>query len=104
MKGTQQLLQFDTPPPFTPASEPVPPRPQELPLDHPSAALPVPLASGEKAKARDILAAIRAVKTIEQEQRSATPEERQTLARFAGFGPVALGIFPDPETGNYKDA
>ncbi|HYV38016.1 MAG TPA: hypothetical protein VE988_20185, partial [Gemmataceae bacterium] len=26
------------------------------------------------------------------------------LARFAGFGPVALSIFPDPVTGSYKDA
>ena len=26
------------------------------------------------------------------------------LARFPGFGPVALGIFPDPVTGRYKDA
>ena len=63
-----------------------------------------PLASGEKAKARDILAAIRTLKRIEQEQRPATPEERQALARFAGFGPVALSLFPDPVTGHYKDA
>ena len=62
------------------------------------------IASGEKAKARDILAAIRTLKSIEQEQRPATPEERQALARFAGFGPVALSIFPDPVTGRYKDA
>ena len=34
----------------------------------------------------------------------ATAEERQTLARFGGFGPVALSIFPDPVTGRYKDA
>jgi N12 class adenine-specific DNA methylase len=61
-------------------------------------------ASGEKAKARDILAAIRTLKAIEQEQRPATREEKQTLARFAGFGPVALSIFPDPVTGQYKDA
>ena len=26
------------------------------------------------------------------------------LACFPGFGPVALGIFPDPVTGRYKDA
>ena len=57
-----------------------------------------------KRKARDILAAIRTLKTIEREQRPATPEEKQTLARFAGFGPVALSIFPDPVTGRYKDA
>ncbi len=62
------------------------------------------IASGEKAKARDILAAIRTVKNIEHEQRRATPEEKQVLARFAGFGPVALSIFPDPVTGRYKDA
>ena len=43
------------------------------------------IASGEKAKARDILAAIRTLKTIEHEQRPATPEEKQTLARFAGL-------------------
>jgi hypothetical protein len=62
------------------------------------------MASGEKAKARDILAAIRTLKTIEREGRPPTPEEKQTLARFAGFGPVALSIFPDPVTGKYKDA
>jgi hypothetical protein len=62
------------------------------------------IASGEKAKARDILVAIRIVKRIEHEQRPATPEEKQALARFAGFGPVALSIFPDPATGRYKDA
>jgi len=44
------------------------------------------------------------LKRIEEEKRAATPEEKQTLARFAGFGPVALGIFPDPVTGRYKDA
>ncbi len=62
------------------------------------------IAGGEKAKARDILAAIRAVKTIDRERRPARPEERQALASFAGFGPVALSIFPDPGTGRYKDA
>ena len=62
------------------------------------------IASGEKAKARDILAAIRTLKIVEQEQRLATAEEKQTLARFAGFGPVALSIFPDPVSGRYKDA
>src|SRR6185295_1338565 len=47
---------------------------------------------------------IRVVKIIEQERRPATLEERQTLACFAGFGPVALSIFPDPVTRRYKDA
>ena len=32
------------------------------------------------------------------------PRSAQVLARFPGFGPVALGIFPDPVTGRYKDA
>jgi hypothetical protein len=50
------------------------------------------------------LAAIRAVQSIEHERRPATFEEKQTLARFAGFGPVALSIFPNPVTGRFKDA
>ena len=62
------------------------------------------MASGEKAKARDIITAIRNVKAIEQEHRAATPDEKQLLARFSGFGPVALSIFPDPVSGKYKDA
>src|SRR5271166_5883791 len=62
------------------------------------------VATGEKAKARDIIAAIRALQRIKREQRPATPDERQALARFGGFGAVALGIFPDPVRGAYKDA
>jgi N12 class adenine-specific DNA methylase len=64
----------------------------------------VTIASGEKSKARDIIAAIRTLKRIEEEHRPATPQEKQTLSKFAGFGPVALSIFPDPVTGKYKDA
>src|SRR6266853_1696639 len=63
-----------------------------------------PLASGQKGKAHDVLAAIRTLKQLEQEHRPATPEERQTLARFGGFGAVALSLFPDPVTGRCKDA
>src|SRR5713226_7166736 len=59
--------------------------------------------TGEKAKARAILAAIRTLQAIEQAQRPATIEERAVLDRFPGFGPVALGIFPDPVTNRYKD-
>jgi N12 class adenine-specific DNA methylase len=66
--------------------------------------MPPALASGEKAKARDILDAIRTVQLIEREGRPATAEERQILARFGGFGAVALSLFPDPVTGRYKDA
>ena len=61
------------------------------------------MASGEKSKARDLIAAIRTLLLIEQEQRPATADERQTLARFAGFGPVALSLFPDPVTRRFKD-
>ncbi|HEY7313555.1 MAG TPA: DEAD/DEAH box helicase family protein [Gemmataceae bacterium] len=75
-----------------------------LAAGHPLPTPPSPFASGEKAKARDILSAIRLVKKIDQQQRAATPEEKQILARFAGFGPVALSIFPDPVSGRYKDA
>src|SRR5215470_9155025 len=63
-----------------------------------------PIASGVKAKARALLAAIRTLQGIEQAQRPATPDERQVLLSLPGFGPVALGIFPDPVTGQYKDA
>ena len=61
------------------------------------------VSGGEKTKARDILAAIRTLQTIEHEHRPATPDERQALARFGGFGPVALSLFPNPVTGSYKD-
>jgi N12 class adenine-specific DNA methylase/SAM-dependent methyltransferase len=74
------------------------------PSEQPASESPSLIASGEKTKARDILAAIRSLKRIEQEQRPATPEERQVLLRFGGFGPVALSIFPDPVRGRYKGA
>ncbi|HZZ80814.1 MAG TPA: DEAD/DEAH box helicase family protein, partial [Gemmataceae bacterium] len=64
----------------------------------------LPIAKGEKGKARDIIAAIRTLKTIEQQGRKPTQEEGAILSRFWGFGPVALSLFPDPVTGNYKDA
>jgi N12 class adenine-specific DNA methylase len=67
-------------------------------------AAPPVIASGEKAKARDIVAAIRTLKQIEREHRPATGPERQTLGRFGGFGAVALSLFPDPVSGRYKDA
>ena len=105
MQGMQLSLQFDSPlpPPIELIREPEPSNGSKS-TDHLPAAESVSFASGEKAKARDILAAIRTLKTIEQDQRPATQEEKQTLARFAGFGPVALLIFPDPVTGRYKDA
>ncbi len=62
------------------------------------------IASGEKEKARDLIAAIRTLQTVEREARPATPDEKNVMARFASFGPVALSIFPDPLKGRYKDA
>jgi len=61
------------------------------------------IASGAKAKASDILAAIRTLQLIEREQRPATAAERRLLACFPGFGSVALRLFPDPITGAYQD-
>jgi hypothetical protein len=61
------------------------------------------IASGARAKAHDLLAAIRTLQLIEREQRPATAAERCLLARFPGFGPVALRLFPDPVTGAYQD-
>jgi hypothetical protein len=98
MLGIQLNLQFDTPP-FAPTHAP-----DATKTRQPAPSANVGIASGEKTKARDILAAIRTLKAIEQEKRAATPDEKQTLARFSGFGPVALSIFPDPVTGKYKDA
>ena len=92
--------------PSAPASNEAvnPPHMPASPAEQSSLAASFTIASGEKAKARDILAAIRVVKAIDHQRRPATEEERQTLTRFAGFGPVALSIFPDPVNGHYKDA
>ena len=99
---------FDAPAPVTSQDPPEPPITQPPPL--PASA---ELSSGDKAKARDILAAIRTLQRIEAEQRRATQEERQVLIRFGGFGPVAKVLFPDevllrkqPDHpfGGYKDA
>jgi N12 class adenine-specific DNA methylase len=65
---------------------------------------PPEVSRGDKTKARDILAAIRTLKALDEAKRPATWDERQILLRFPGFGPVALGIFPDPVTGLYPDA
>jgi hypothetical protein len=61
------------------------------------------IAMGEKQKAHDILDAIHTLQQIESEQRPAKPEEQDTLRKFPGFGAVALRLFPDPVTGQYKD-
>jgi N12 class adenine-specific DNA methylase len=62
------------------------------------------IASGEKAKARDLLEAIRTVKRLERQERVANLDEQAILRRFAGFGPLARSIFRNPTSGRYKDA
>ena len=99
------FLPDDDPPPpdsdpVAPEADPPPPRPAAP--EPPPPSLP-PTATGERQKAKDIIAAIRMLKQIEAEHHPATDDERQILARFGGFGPVALSIFPDPLTGRYKD-
>ncbi|HVS34108.1 MAG TPA: DEAD/DEAH box helicase family protein [Gemmataceae bacterium] len=73
-----------------------------LPLFRPSPT-PAPVSVTDRQKAHDILSAIRTLHAIENDERPATPEEKQALARFGGFGAVALRIFPDPVTGKCKD-
>jgi N12 class adenine-specific DNA methylase len=94
---------LDDAPTAPPATTPSPAESQtSLAEPSPLTASPV-IASGEKAKARDILAAIRTLQSIEREERWATEDEKLVLGRFAGFGPVALSIFPDPVSNRYKD-
>jgi N12 class adenine-specific DNA methylase/adenine-specific DNA methylase len=58
---------------------------------------------GEVEKFNDNLLAIRTLKAIESENRRATPTEQAILARYVGWGGLA-NAFPDPLTGEYKDA
>ena len=75
--------------PETPGGDPI--------MEATSTTAPPPaIASGEKAKARDILAAIKTLQQIEREHRPATTDERDILSRFGGFGAVATRLFPDP--------
>ena len=85
-----------------PATSPSPPSVKPV-SPTPASTTRQPIAGGEKAKALDLLAAIKTLHRIEQEKRPATPAERETLARFPGFGPIALSVFPNPVTGKYKD-
>jgi N12 class adenine-specific DNA methylase len=55
---------------------------------------------GEVEKFNDNLAAIRALKRIEAENRRATPEEQRALARYVGWGGLANAF--DDGQGNYK--
>lgn len=86
-------------PPATSFVERVKPTPDPIP----EVVRGPPISSGEKGKARDILAAIRTLHQVEKRGTPATPTEREALARFCGFGPVAKSIFPNPATGEFKD-
>lgn len=79
------------------------PEPTSIETDDVFRLMDVATASGFKAKARDLVAAIRLLKMLEAEERDATTEEKQVLARFTGFGAVANHIFPEPGTALYKD-
>ena len=50
------------------------------------------------------MASIRVLQVIDREQHPATADEQAVLARFPGFGAVALSLFPNPVTGHYKDS
>ena len=97
--ANEPLARTNASPHQAPTAEP----PQEDDLASASITSHPPLASGEKAKAKDLLDAIRTLKHLEHEGRPPTSDERQALMRFGGFGPVALSLFPDPVTGSYKD-
>src|SRR3954447_16949219 len=81
--------------PLDPA--PVWSEPLQVPAHSPEVA-----ATGEVAKARGLLQAIRVLKRVEADRRPPTADERRALAGFCGFGLLALRIFPDPSTGRYK--
>ena len=98
---------FELPPPHT-VHAPLP----VVPPPSPPESIVAP-STGEKSRAREIIAAIKTLKAIEQAKRPATLDERSILSRFGGIGPVARSIFPDViklrdnpdhEFGGYPDA
>ncbi|MFE1289641.1 DEAD/DEAH box helicase family protein [Streptomyces sp. NPDC058751] len=62
--------------------------------------------SGEKARARANVAAVRTLRQIQAEDRSATPAEQKILARWSGWGalPIVLADKPEPTDGAFRDA
>ena len=52
------------------------------------------MAFNRKAKLRDNIEAIRTVFTLEKERRAATPEEREILGRYCGFGGLKFILNP----------
>lgn len=53
--------------------------------------------TGQRAKARQNVDAIRLLRTLEREGRPATPEEQATLARYTGWGQFPRVFDPDPK-------
>lgn len=58
---------------------------------------------GEAEKFRDNLAAIRALKKIESENRRATAEEQRILARYVGWGGLANAFAAEQGKGDFKE-
>ncbi|MGA5411579.1 UvrD-helicase domain-containing protein [Streptomyces lavendulocolor] len=61
--------------------------------------------SGERAKAKANVAAVRTLRRIQAENRPATPEEQQILARWSGWGslPIVLSDKPNPNDKKFRD-
>jgi N12 class adenine-specific DNA methylase len=62
-------------------------------------------AGGPKTKFRYNVEAIKTLQIIEQENRFATPEEQETLARYVGFGSISQAFDPEHKdwTGEYAE-
>ncbi|MYX26764.1 DEAD/DEAH box helicase family protein [Streptomyces sp. SID8381] len=61
--------------------------------------------SGEKARARANVAAVKTLRQIQAENRPATPAEQKVLARWSGWGalPIVLADKPEPTDGAFRD-
>ncbi|MCB0018886.1 MAG: hypothetical protein KDE09_13935, partial [Anaerolineales bacterium] len=99
-----------------PSAAPAPMRTQDAPVAAPASLAAVsreltpafrlaetPVAAGLKSKAQATLAALRLLKELEAQERPATEPEKQVLAGFCGFGPLANHLFPAPGTQRYKE-
>ena len=58
----------------------------------------------DRRRARQLLAAIRTLQTVEQAQRPPTAEERVVLEQYGGLGPVGLRLFPGTGDRVWRDA
>lgn len=74
------------------------PAEQEVSVPEPSHSIPKEdrlRAGGPKARCRMNIEAIRTLKQVEAEERAATPEERQILSRYVGWGGLPDAFEPD---------